>query len=56
VYLKVTPDQERMILKLVGEGEHITRIARTTGLSRPTIYRVLGNNRRSSSRGIAAKK
>lgn len=42
-YAKVTPDQERAILKMVAEGEKISRIARITGLSRPTIYRVLRN-------------
>ncbi len=43
VYFKVTPDQEKMIVKLVGKGEKIACIARSTGLSRPTIYRVLRN-------------
>ena len=37
-YLKVTRDQEKLIVKLVGKGEKIAVIARTTGLSRPTIY------------------
>lgn len=43
-YLKVTRDQEKAILKFVRQGEKIAVIARTTGLSRPTIYRVLTNN------------
>lgn len=44
-YLKVTRDQEKAILKMVAHGEKVARIARTTGLSRPTIYRVLQNQR-----------
>ncbi len=43
VYFKVTSDQEKMIVKLVGKGEKIACVARTTGLSRPTIYRVTRN-------------
>jgi DNA invertase Pin-like site-specific DNA recombinase len=42
-YLKVTPDQEREILRQVKQEVPIARIARITGLSRPTIYRVLDN-------------
>ena len=34
-------DRENTIVKLVGQGEKIAVMARTTGLSRPTIYRVL---------------
>ena len=37
------PDQQNMIVKLVAKGEKIAVVARTTGLSRPTIYRVLRN-------------
>lgn len=44
-YLKVTREQEKAIVKMVGQGEKIAGIARTTGLSRPTIYRVLQNQR-----------
>ena len=40
--IKVTPEQEKMILRLKSEGEKVARIARATGLSRPTIYSVLG--------------
>jgi DNA invertase Pin-like site-specific DNA recombinase len=40
-FFKVTPDQVTAIVKLGNEGQKIARIARITGLSRPTIYRVL---------------
>jgi len=40
--IKVTPEQEAIIRRLKGEGEKVARIARATGLSRPTIYSVLG--------------
>jgi len=43
-YLKVTPDQERAIHEMVGRGEKVAKVARITGLSRPTIYRVISNN------------
>ena len=42
-YVKVTAEQVRAITRMVSRGEHITRVARTTGLSRPTVYRVLRN-------------
>jgi DNA invertase Pin-like site-specific DNA recombinase len=38
---KVTRDQLRVIRQLHGEGTPVARIARTVGLSRPTIYSVL---------------
>jgi DNA invertase Pin-like site-specific DNA recombinase len=41
--LKVTDDQVRMIVQLKDEDVPITRIAQATGLSRPTVYRVLDN-------------
>lgn len=41
--LKVTAEQEAAALRMIGEGEGVTAIARTTELSRPTIYRVLGS-------------
>jgi DNA invertase Pin-like site-specific DNA recombinase len=47
--LKVTDDQVRAILKMVAEGEKLARIARITGLSRPTIYRVLRNASRDAA-------
>ena len=43
LYAQVTPDQERAILKMAGEGVKLAKVARITGLSRPTIYRVLRN-------------
>lgn len=42
--VKVTSEQVRAIRRLKDEGEKITAIARTTGLSRPTIYSVLENS------------
>jgi DNA invertase Pin-like site-specific DNA recombinase len=39
--LKVTVEQESMVHRMKREGEGVSAIARTTGLSRPTIYRVL---------------
>lgn len=42
-YAKVTPDQEKGILKMVADGVKLAKVARITGLSRPTIYRVLRN-------------
>ena len=43
--LKVTQEQERMIHQLKSEKVPITRIAKATKLSRPTIYSVLGNGK-----------
>jgi DNA invertase Pin-like site-specific DNA recombinase len=40
--LKVTAEQEAMVHRLRRGGEKVAVIARTTGLSRPTIYRILG--------------
>ncbi len=40
--LKVTDEQAAVARRMDGEGEGVTAIARATGLSRPTIYRVLG--------------
>jgi hypothetical protein len=37
-YVKVRPDQVQAITELLARGEKITRVARITGLSRPTIY------------------
>ncbi|MHC4797672.1 MAG: recombinase family protein [Planctomycetota bacterium] len=42
-YAKVTPDQIKAILKMIKAGEKIAKVARITGLSRPTIYRILRN-------------
>ena len=41
--LKVTAEQEAIVRRLEGEGAGVSAIARATGLSRPTIYRVLGS-------------
>jgi len=40
--LKVTAEQAATIRRLHGEREKIAAIARATGLSRPTVYSVLG--------------
>jgi DNA invertase Pin-like site-specific DNA recombinase len=40
--VKVTVEKEALILKLHGEGRPIAAISRLTGLTRKTIYRVLG--------------
>ena len=39
--LKVTAEQESAVHWMKGSGEGVSAIARATGLSRPTIYRVL---------------
>jgi DNA invertase Pin-like site-specific DNA recombinase len=41
VRLKVTSEQEVIIRRLKAEGQSVAAIARTTNLSRPTIYSVL---------------
>jgi len=41
--LKVTTEQVQAIHRLKNEGGKVTAIARATGLSRPTIYSVLGS-------------
>ena len=43
--LKVTDEQIRMIRQLKSERVPITRIAKATKLSRPTVYSVLGNGK-----------
>ena len=48
--LKVTEEQESTIRRKREEGEGVTAIARATGLSRPTIYRVLGTEAGSGIR------
>ena len=42
-YTKVSPDQVNAITEMIGRGERVSTVARITGLSRPTIYRVLRN-------------
>jgi len=39
--LKVTPEQEQLVKRLKAEGRGVSAIARSTGLSRPTIYSIL---------------
>jgi DNA invertase Pin-like site-specific DNA recombinase len=39
--ITVTPEQEAAVKRMGGEGEKVARIARATGLSRPTVYRLL---------------
>ncbi len=39
--LKVSPEHRRLSLQLKSEGMPVARIARTIGLSRDTIYRIL---------------
>jgi len=41
--LKVKPDQVTAIAKMRAAGESVASIARVTGLSRPTVYRVMKN-------------
>ena len=43
--LKVTPEQVAAIKRMGHEGTPIARIARATGLSRPTVYAVLGEQK-----------
>lgn len=44
VRIKVTKDQESLIHRLKKEGTAVSVIARSTGLSRPTIYSVLSGS------------
>lgn len=39
--ISVTPEQVDAVRKLKAEGVKVARIARTVGLSRPTVYRLL---------------
>jgi DNA invertase Pin-like site-specific DNA recombinase len=41
-HLKVTSEQVAAILRMRSEGRAVAAIARATGLSRPTVYRILG--------------
>ena len=40
--IKVTDEQEAIIKRLKSEGQGVSAIARTTGLSRPTVYSIIG--------------
>jgi len=42
--LKVTPDQLRLVLELADRGERVSAIARATGLSRPTVDRLINHH------------
>jgi DNA invertase Pin-like site-specific DNA recombinase len=42
--ITVTPEQIENVRRLKNEGQKIAAIGRATGLSRPTIYRVLEAN------------
>jgi DNA invertase Pin-like site-specific DNA recombinase len=48
--IKVTPEQEEMIRRLKAAGEKVAAIARTVGLSRPTVYAVVGRHARPAPR------
>ena len=39
--IKVTREQDKLVRRMKSEGEPIARIARATGLSRVTVYRIL---------------
>jgi DNA invertase Pin-like site-specific DNA recombinase len=39
--IKVTSEQETIVRRLTSEGQGVSAIARTTGLSRPTIYSII---------------
>jgi DNA invertase Pin-like site-specific DNA recombinase len=47
--LKVTSEQEAIARRLKTEGGSVTAIARATGLSRPTVYGIIGTAALSSS-------
>jgi DNA invertase Pin-like site-specific DNA recombinase len=54
---KVTDDQVTAVAEMKAAGKNITQIARVTGLSRPTVYRLLRSpqptpRRRSRSDGV----
>ena len=48
--LKVTDDQVEVIHRMKADGKKIAAIARATGLSRPTIYAILGGKPHRRSR------
>ena len=43
--IKVTTEQEAIVKRLKSEGQGVSAIARTTGLSRPTVYSIIGQER-----------
>ena len=48
--IKVTPEQEATICRLKAAGAKVAAIARTVGLSRPTVYAVVGRHARPAPR------
>ena len=48
--IRATVEQIAVIRRLRSEGGEIAAIARATGLSRPTIYRILGGECNASSK------
>ncbi len=40
--IKVTDEQEAIVKRLAREGQGVSAIARTVGLSRPTVYGIIG--------------
>jgi DNA invertase Pin-like site-specific DNA recombinase len=53
--VKVTVEQVALIQRMKLEGQEIATIARGTGLSRQTVYRVLGNRQNASSQSKDVK-
>ena len=54
--VKVTPELEARVKLLSSEGRKISHIARETGVSRPTIYKVLGEESPSTDRDPQSRK
>jgi len=54
--VKVTPELEAQVKRLRAEGRKISHIARETGVSRPTIYKVLGEESPSTDRERQSRK
>jgi DNA invertase Pin-like site-specific DNA recombinase len=48
--VKVTPDQEKLARRLKAEGAKVAAIARATGLTRPTVYSILGETEKARER------
>jgi DNA invertase Pin-like site-specific DNA recombinase len=48
--IKVTPEQVVAVKRMKGEGSKIATIARATGLSRPTVYRLLNGPKSRKNR------
>ena len=44
IRIKVTAEQESIVIRLKSEGESVSAIARATNLSRPTIYSILSQS------------